>query len=613
MSDQLEGSQEGIVHEWSAFYDDEGRLYYYNNETGESSWDEPEKFNPPPPQEDATEIATTGAEDEPKGTSEIAKEDTADGTEEGTKSPKVESSWIAYQDDEGREYYFNTITEETTWDQPASFVRDAPVEEPESTKASVDSPSNRDQESSAVASPDGQTDGSKMDVDATKEEEIKEPEIVIDPAIKRLEDAEKALKQPDAIMEANIMSHVTEVFSSDGGDATRAIQSLSQSYFGRTAACGLLGRWLADFKSQSASSNIADPSMRQAEHSKVFQASAESIRHMAQDVVNRISKEKFTNEVGDSILSFKNKERAFLRQMMDSPRWRKLLIDLSASNKDSALLRYCLSTISKRGHHREIARRIDQSDHFTVFQSMLTSELACVGKMAVSSCNEKDTSISLEELVSDLRRTCTSTAYTYIYTLEVLRHLVSSCKKELPSSDKESKASECFERVVRKWEKLSEDLQSSMVDPASKNSTPLFRKRRLDMSVTISELHQRQRRRLMPTAPQDNDVASKRESGQKEKLESSVLSFLRRYSLGTQIDDRLLDAMLPTGSFDMSGNLVGNYLMQRPLTVQALLGYLYKPGSQRTRSTVTKNKWYVPNVIYLVCLLLFPYAFESRV
>ena len=55
MSEQLEGSQEGIVHEWSAFYDDEGRLYYYNNETGESSWDEPEKFNPPPPQEDATE------------------------------------------------------------------------------------------------------------------------------------------------------------------------------------------------------------------------------------------------------------------------------------------------------------------------------------------------------------------------------------------------------------------------------------------------------------------------------------------------------------------------------------------------------------------------------
>jgi hypothetical protein len=74
--------------------------------------------------------------------------------------------------------------------------------------------------------------------------------------------------------------------------------------------------------------------------------------------------------------------------------------------------------------------------------------------------------------------------------------------------------------------------------------------------------------------------------------ETSVLSFLRRYSLGTRIDDRILDAMLPSGSSALSGSLVGELLMRRPLTVKALLGYLYKPGTHRVGSIVTRNKWY---------------------
>ena len=33
---------------WSAFYDQEGNLYYFNSESGESAWEAPERFNPPP-------------------------------------------------------------------------------------------------------------------------------------------------------------------------------------------------------------------------------------------------------------------------------------------------------------------------------------------------------------------------------------------------------------------------------------------------------------------------------------------------------------------------------------------------------------------------------------
>lgn len=412
-----ENSQNGSEqeHEWSAFYDEEGRLYYYNEKSGESSWDAPEKFNPAPPQD----------EEEPASSDKIEVGEASDAaTEDTTHGQK--SSWVAYQDDEGREYYFNTVSEETTWEKPADFVLDGSVDETLHTSTkTAESPIV---ETTGPTTPSPRSEKPVDDpADAESSEEDKKDEVsgseLVDPAVKSLQDSEKALNQPDAIMEPGVMSHVTEVVSSDGGNPERAIRALSKSYFGTTAVCGLLGRWLADLKSHSSAADEIDPAKRRDNQEKVFQATSNDMRKMAQDVVNRISKERFTNQGGDDILNLSKTEVAFLEEMMDSPRWRALLIDLSATNKDSAMLRYCLKSISKRGHHREIARRIDQSDHFAVFDAMLAAELGVVGKIAVSACHDQDTAISLDELVNDLRRTCTSTAYTYIYAFEVGRLL----------------------------------------------------------------------------------------------------------------------------------------------------------------------------------------------
>lgn len=197
---------------------------------------------------------------------------------------------------------------------------------------------------------------------------------------------------------------MVEVFQAKGNQA--AIDALIDSYFGETAVCGLMSRWLADLKSQSSST---DPT----EQAVAFQSAANEIRDMVQDVINRLATERFTKTEGEKILDIKNQaDAAFLTKMVVSSRWRKLLIDLSASNKDSVLLNYCLTQISNRGHHREIARRINQSDHFPVFHAMLASELSVIGKIAVSACKGTDTSIPLEDLVDDLKRTCSSTAYT---------------------------------------------------------------------------------------------------------------------------------------------------------------------------------------------------------
>ena len=170
--------------------------------------------------------------------------------------------------------------------------------------------------------------------------------------------------------------------------------------------------------------------------------------------------------------------------------------------------------------------------------------------------------------------------------------------KDTPFGSAAEARSSRFPCAIRKWERLTEDLQSAMIDPSSSgSSTPLFRKRRLDVALTVSELHQRQRRRLRPVDDGDDDDGDHHmlngENHADKRLatiETAVLNFLRRYSLGTQVDDRILDAMLPRNEIGVdSSNIVGKLLIKRPLSVKALLGYMFVPG-QRVGATSTRNK-----------------------
>lgn len=202
------------------------------------------------------------------------------------------------------------------------------------------------------------------------------------------------------------------------------MQALIASFHGQTAICGLLGRWLADLK---ASSSLSDATKQE----ETFDTAADEVRGVVQDMVSRIAMERFSKMGGDNILNLSKSEAAFLEDMIDSVRWRKLLIDLSATNKDSALLMYCLQSISKRGHHREIAKRVNQSDHFAVYNAMLGSEFAVVSNLRTSASSDMEASMDMSQIVEDLRRTCTSTCYTYLYAVEV--------------------SSSCINNVVRVW------------------------------------------------------------------------------------------------------------------------------------------------------------------
>lgn len=219
--DKNEGSEQQF--DWSAYKDDEGRLYYYNSVTGESSWDAPEEgFNPPPPEEDNEEEAdgeeqtmeqeeqTTEdqAEEEPQEQDDTKEEQQPDVSEpagaaeqEEEEEPPMAGDWVEYKDDEGRSYYFNTVSQETTWDRPREFdeMQAETIKQEEQTgDVSPDRPQSPSMGKMAPESPmedAAMEDHGKEEVE--EEDQVKEA----DPAVKRLEDAKLALSQPDAIME----------------------------------------------------------------------------------------------------------------------------------------------------------------------------------------------------------------------------------------------------------------------------------------------------------------------------------------------------------------------------------------------------------------------------
>jgi TH1 protein/WW domain len=563
--------------------------------TEESSWDAPEEgFNPPPPSESSDADVGEVGTDEPQ-------ESAAAASAEGGDGAAVDSGWVAYTDDEGREYFFNTETNETQWDRPDGYRTPPPSalaaaqpedgEEPEENFTGepmvTEDPADSEDERETMETEAGE--------DAARATVFDEPEPDdVDPAVQRVMDAERALARTDSVLEPDCMEHVTELVTSEGGNPQRAIAALIDSYHGQTAICGLLARWLAgvqqpppsqqhQHQQQMGDGAIASAASA-ASNGDPTEAAADRIRQVAQDVVCKIAKERFSKETGDSILNLSKVKAAFLEEMMDSPRWRKLLIDLSADHKDSAVLVYCLRAISKRGHHREIARRVNQSEHFPVFNAMLLSELAAVGGVAVSAGSDPAVAVGLEELVNDLRRACSSTSYTYLYSIELLRYLDDKVRRQIGPSDR-------LARVRRKWEALAQSLESEMMDPSSSSyasvTSPLFRRRRLEVALTISELHQRQRKRRRY---EDRIEPVHGPDRLESPLETALLDFLRRHATGIQVDDVVVDRLLPQGLDLTTSAITGRLLIEHPLAIRALLGHLYKPGAARLTAPVVRNK-----------------------
>ena len=535
------------MEEWEEYQDEEGRTYYYNATSGETQWEAP-TGNVIIKKPDYTEgdDAEGGAEnvnndpdlngngngagqegnndgdgdddDDGNGAqmeNNIKKEDdkesqdTTNGAGAGAADVDANmaepldttqsSPWTKYQDDEGRDYYYNSVTEETQWDRPEDFVDDAtssPPDEYEEGYVNDDDADNRDQggdynddagpestsggggdmdmsavdqgqivnvdDATADADADANTNASSSNIaikdealstseDATSKAVKLEPELELksespprDPKEVAIENSLAFLNKPDSVLEPGASSHLeTLIREKQMEGAGMALRSLSSSYVGQTAICGILSRWLVNLKqvnngnrnrnkgthNSTASASASVPTKKSSicieafDKKELHLANAETVRNLVEQVVARTAKSHFTDESQQRLFALNRKERQFFEEMMEHERWRRLLIDLSAQHKDSALLTLLLQKISKRGYHREIAKRMDQSDFFEVFHGMLVSELLALGKFSVNggkaSADETNQINNAETIVSDLKRQCSSTEYTYVYVMEV--------------------------------------------------------------------------------------------------------------------------------------------------------------------------------------------------
>ncbi|KAG0224720.1 hypothetical protein BGW42_004939, partial [Actinomortierella wolfii] len=124
--DQPEGILSLPPHWTAVIVEGQGERYYYNVVTNESSWDPPEGtvFAQTDEGEEKKKQELSGQRGYGENTADAIALDTPTLYQETTfiaaSSDPLPAGWSSAQDEAGREYFFNEITGETTWDRPPS-------------------------------------------------------------------------------------------------------------------------------------------------------------------------------------------------------------------------------------------------------------------------------------------------------------------------------------------------------------------------------------------------------------------------------------------------------------------------------------------------------------
>lgn len=266
-----EGLEKANQNEWTEYEDDDGRTYYYNAVTGESSWEVPNDATIVKPDDDTDEEKRVqekeGSNDNIETDADLTLKEEND-EETRRKSDQMKSSgtlplgWIELIDDNsGAPYYYNEEKDITTWDRPSNDIDDnqldvyrnegndgekekknigqdiealkqsppvpmsPPKDQSPTLSMSSTSPSKHSSETKAYILNDNLID------EINDHDQKKTDDQQKDPKVLKLELAKEALSKPDAILEPHAAEHVLTLVTEDKeAGAQIAMKSLVSTY-----------------------------------------------------------------------------------------------------------------------------------------------------------------------------------------------------------------------------------------------------------------------------------------------------------------------------------------------------------------------------------------------
>ena len=103
---------------WDKYDDEEGRRYYSNNSTQESSWVAPEGSTGGSASASGKSVPTYSNPMKTTKAKETGATVALKKKHHARNSTKLPPDWNKYNDDEGQRYYTNDKTQESSWDAP---------------------------------------------------------------------------------------------------------------------------------------------------------------------------------------------------------------------------------------------------------------------------------------------------------------------------------------------------------------------------------------------------------------------------------------------------------------------------------------------------------------
>lgn len=134
-----------------------------------------------------------------------------------------------------------------------------------------------------------------------------------------------------------------------------------------------------------------------------------------------------------------------------------------------------------------------------------------------------------------------NTRITFTFFPKLLHELISQAEAQ-SSRGSDSSA---LKQAAKKWRRLQEELEDEMLK-AQTTGTTFQKKRRVDVTLSMNELVQRQRRRLNPNEIVSGSALNGNDSSKtalENSLDSSIASFLTKCSLGNPVDKESVECI----------------------------------------------------------------------